>query len=81
MDCAKLESLNELIEAIDIGLDIEFFLHGVRYNISTNETPFIAVCPDGDGVHYKDGITLVTEHKINGMPLKNQWKEIDIWGM
>ena len=81
MDCAKLVSLEELIWAIDVGLDIEFFLHGVRYNISTDGTPFIAVCPDGDGDYYKDGTTLVTEHRINDVPLKEQWKDIDIWAM
>ena len=76
MDCAKLVSLEELIWAIDIGLDIEFF-----YNISTDGTPFIAVCPDGDGDYYKDGTTLVTEHKINDVPLKERWRDIDIWAM
>ena len=49
MDFGKLTSLEELIEAIDMGLDILFVLHDVWYNISTNETPFVAVCPDGDG--------------------------------
>lgn len=81
MDGAKLTSLDELIEGIDMGLDVVFLLHDVWYNISTDGTPFIAVCPDGDGDYYKDGSTLVTEHKINGVPLKDQWKEIDIESM
>ena len=50
MDHAKFVSLEELIWAIDIGLDVEFFLDGVRYNISTDGTPFIAVCPQLAGV-------------------------------
>lgn len=33
-DCAKFESLSELTEAIETGLDIEFILFGERYNIS-----------------------------------------------
>ena len=81
MDHTKFVSREELIWAIDIGLDVEFFLDGVRYNISTDGTPFIAVCPDGDGDYYKDGTTLVTEHKINDVPLKEQWRDIDIWAM
>ena len=81
MDCAKLVSLEELVWAIDIGLDIEFFLHGVRYNISTDGTPFITICPDGDGDYYEGGTTLVTAHKINDVSLKEQWRDIDIWAM
>ena len=81
MDFGKLTSLEELIEAIDMGLDIVFVLHNVWYNISTNETPFVAVCPDRDGVHYPDGTTLVTEHTIHGVPLREQWQEMNIWAM
>ena len=81
VDDTKLVSLNELIEAIDMGLDIVFLLRGVRYNISTDGTPFIAVCPDGDGDYYKDGTALVTKHMIDGVALKDLWKEIYIESM
>lgn len=81
MDFGKLTSLEELIEAIDMGLDIVFVLHDVWYNISTDGTPFVAVCPDGDGVYYPDGTTLVTEHAIYGVPLREQWQEMNIWAM
>ena len=81
MNGAKLESLDELVEGIDMGLDVVFLLHGVWYNISTDGTPFIAVCPDGDGDYYKDGSTLVAEHKIDGVPLKDQWANMEIYAM
>lgn len=77
-DFDRLESLEELIWAIDIGLDIEFLLHGDRYNISTDGTPFIALCPDGNGVHYKDGHDMAEHHLIEGKPLKDIWQDFEI---
>ena len=44
----KLESLTELEDAIQMGLDIEFLLHDTRYNISwRDDKPFICECPEG----------------------------------
>lgn len=80
-DFGKLENLEELIWAIDAGLDVEFYLHDVRYNISTDGTPFIAVCPDGDGEYYKDARDMVENHKINGKALKDIWQDFKIWHM
>lgn len=41
----KLESLAELEDAIQMGLDIEFLLHDARYNISWRDNkPFICEC-------------------------------------
>lgn len=80
-DFGKLESLEELKWAIDIGLDIEFYLYGVRYNISTNETPFIAVCPDGGGKYYKDAKDMIENHKIQNRPLKDIWMDFEILAM
>ena len=74
MNGAKLESLDELVEGIDMGLDVVFLLYGVWYNIST-------VCPDGDGDYYKDESALVAEHKIDGVPLKDQWADVEIYAM
>lgn len=74
----KLESLQELTDAIDRRQDIEFLLNDVHYNISTDGVPFIAVCPDGDGQYYKDAKDLVNNHFINGKPLKNLWQNIEI---
>ena len=81
MDDVRFTSLNELIEAIDMGLDIEFYLYGTRYNISTDGTPFIAVCPDGDGDYYQDGSDLVMNHMIDGSPLSDLWRDIEIRAM
>ena len=77
----RLNSLDELIEAINMGLDIEFFLYGVRYNISTDGTPFIAVCPGGNGDYYQDANDLVKNHTINGKPLKDLWHDMEIRAM
>lgn len=77
-DYARLENLAELIDAIDMRLDVEFMLYGKRYNISTDGTPFIAECPDGDGDYYKDGADLVLHHFIAGKPLKDIWQDFEI---
>lgn len=77
----RLESLDELIEAIEMRLDIEFMLGGIRYNISTNGRPFIAVCPDGDGVFYANAKELVEKCLIGGSPLKELWPEMEILAM
>ena len=48
MDYAKFENFQEFYDAVEMGLDIEFFIDGIRYNISwQNNKPFICVCPDG----------------------------------
>lgn len=77
----RLDSLEELIESIDMGLDIEFYIFGKRYNISTNEKPFIALCPDGDAIYFDNGEDLVKKYKINGLSLYKQWDEMIIESM
>ena len=40
-DYYRLKSLDEMLESIDIGMDVEFYLYNVRYNISwRNNKPF-----------------------------------------
>ena len=34
MDYAKFENFQEFYDAVEMGLDIEFFIDGIRYNIS-----------------------------------------------
>ena len=54
MDYAKLKIFKEFYDAVEMGLDIEFFIDGIRYNISwQNNKPFICVCPDGEPNYYK----------------------------
>lgn len=77
----RLDNLSELTEAIEMGLDIEFVLRGIRYNISTDGTPFIAVCPTGNGIHYTNAQELVEKHRIDGRPLKEMWQEVEILAM
>lgn len=77
----RLKSLDELIEAIEMRLDIEFILRGIRYNISTNGRPFIAVCPGGDGVFYANAKELLEKYRIGGSSLMELWPEMEILAM
>ena len=82
MDDSKFSSLQELIDSINLGLDIEFYLYGVRYNISPRgNKKFIAVCPDGDAYLYDTGENMANKHNINGKLLKDIWQDIEIRSM
>ena len=81
-DFDRLESLDELYEAIEMGLDIEFVLYGKRYNISWRDhKPFICICPDGDAEFYEDANELLNAYCINGSPLKDVWGDFEILSM
>lgn len=75
----KFKSLQELKEAIEMGLDIECFIYGDRYWIGAYGE--IALCPDGDADVYKDAEDLLNNHRINGKPLIEIWQDIDLYGM
>lgn len=45
----KLESLTELEDAIQMGLDIEFLLHDTRYNISWRDDKLFICRMSGGG--------------------------------
>lgn len=77
----KFVNLEELRQAIEMGLDIEFCLRNIRYNISWDDKPFIGVCPDGDAVFFEDADDLLLNYKVDGVPLKELWHEIDIIAM
>lgn len=78
----KLESLEELENAIQIGLDIEFLLYDTRYNISWRENrPFICKCPDGSARFFNNTQLLLQKYEVGGRPLKSLWKEIKILSM
>lgn len=73
----KLECLQELEEAMDLHLDIVFYLDGTTYNISwRNYRPFICTCPDGDAEFYENAETL-----IRGKSLDKRWRDMDIESM
>ncbi len=56
MDLGKFNNLSELIDSINLGLDIEFYLFEIRYNISPGDDEyFICECPNGNAVYYKNG--------------------------
>lgn len=81
-DYAKFESLSELSEAIEMALDIEFVLFKKRYNISwRNNKPFVSECPEGETKFYADAREMLGKHKIDGIPLKELWNEIEILSM
>lgn len=81
-DFDRLESLNELYEAVEMGLDVEFALYGKRYNISwRNHKPFICVCPDGDAEFYENTDELLSTYCVNGYPLKEVWTDLEILSM
>lgn len=81
-DTYKLKRYEELFEAIDIGLDIEFFYENIRYNISwENKKPFICECPNGEAVFFKNTNELLCDYKIDGIPIKNLWDKLDIYSM
>lgn len=81
-DFDRLESLHELQEAIDMGLDIEFVLYEKRYNISWREDkPFICICPDGEAEFYKNAEELLNQYEVDGKALKDTWKDMEILAM
>lgn len=81
-DYAKFEGLSEMSEAIEMGLDIEFILSGKRYNISWRDNrPFICECPEGEAMFYANAQTMLDKNKINDIPLKELWNDIEILSM
>ncbi|WP_299994357.1 hypothetical protein [uncultured Clostridium sp.] len=82
MDLGKFNNLSELINSINLGLDIEFYLFGIRYNISPGDDEyFICECPNGNAVYYKNGLDMVNNYKINDKLLKDLWSDIGLYSM
>lgn len=82
MDLGKFNNLSELIDSINLGLDIEFYLFGIRYNISPGDDEyFICECLNGNAVYYKNGLDMVNNYKINGKLLKDLWSDIGLYSM
>lgn len=82
MDLGKFNNLSELIDSINLGLDIEFYLFGIRYNISPGDDEyFMCECPNGNAVYYKNGLDMVNNYKINDKLLKDLWSDIGLYSM
>ncbi|MCI9304492.1 hypothetical protein [Clostridium sp.] len=82
MDLGKFNNLSELIDSINLGLDIEFYLFEIRYNISPGDDEyFICECPNGNAVYYKNGLDMVNNYKINDKLLKDLWSDIGLYSM
>lgn len=78
----RLENPEELYDAIEMGLDIEFRLYAKRYNISWRDNkPFICICPDGDAKFYNSVEDLLNRHEVDGKPLRDTWKDMQILAM
>ena len=81
-DFGKLENLDELKDAIQMGMDIEFVLYATRYNISwRNEKPFICRCPDGSAIYYNGAQELLDGFEVHGRKLKELWTNMEILSM
>lgn len=81
-DTYKMNSFDELQFSMNVHMDIEFYLRNVRYNISWKDhKPFICVCPDGDAEFFKDADDLLSNYKVDGVPLKELWSDMDIISM
>ena len=77
MNGMKLEHLQELEEAMNLHLDIVFYLDGTMYNISWRDRrPVICTCPDGDAEFYAN-----TEALIRDKSLDKRWRDMDIESM
>lgn len=78
----KLESLTELEDAIQMGLDIEFLLHDTRYNISwRDDKPFICECPEGVAKFFDTPELLLQGYEVNSKSLRTLWKDMKILSM
>ncbi len=81
MDYGKFNSLQELIDAIEIGLDIECYIYGQRYYIGWGDKGrVIAKCPDDYG-NYFDSLDEMLNFKIGDTKLKDLWQDIEIRSM
>ena len=82
MNYDRFKSLDDFKNAIEMGLDIEFFINNVRYNISWRDyKPLICTCPDGEAVFFKDADSLLNEYEIDGKKIKELWAIIEIYSM
>ncbi|WMJ79546.1 hypothetical protein RBU49_11660 [Clostridium sp. MB40-C1] len=81
MNNSKFDSLQELKNSIEIGLDIECTIYGTDYYIGwANGKCVIALCPDGDIVYFNT-LDEILDYKIQNKMLKNIWKDIQIKSM
>lgn len=79
MRYGKFKDFQEFYEAVEMGLDVEFFLRKIRYDISwRNNKPFICICPDGSAIFFYNTQDLLNNYKIEGVPIRDLWDEIDI---
>ena len=79
----KLPNYEKLKASLEMGMEIEFFLYGIRYVISweSDGRPAVAECPDDYGKIFKDIDDLLNNCKIKGKFLKDIWQDIDIMTM
>lgn len=78
----KFSTFEEFNDAVSMRLDIVFGLYGVKYNISwENRKPYISICPKGDTSYFKDEDDLLDGYKINGKPLRDLWRDIEVYSM
>lgn len=81
MNYGKFKNFKELYDDIEMGLDIEFLIGKVTYNISweNDNCVFISVCPDGETKYYSSTQELLDNYKIDGVAIKDLWRDINIY--
>jgi cAMP phosphodiesterase len=76
----RLDDLDELVDAVSHGAEVEFNLYNNRYLMEMEgKRVFIAICPDGDGDYYDNANDLVHNWRDpNEKTLAEAWKDIDL---
>lgn len=77
----KFVSLEEFKESIDMGLDLDLYLYGVRYYIGAPLGKLLISWDDGEKEIQFDSVPELLQYEINGKPLKDIWKDIEINSM
>lgn len=77
----RFKDLDELIDAIELGLDIEFDLYGARYYIGAPSGTLILSWNNGNNEVKFDNIEQLLGYKINGRPLKEIYQDMEIYNM
>lgn len=77
----RLKSPDEIQDAFDLGLDIEFYLYGVRYYIGAPQGTSLISWNDGyaEVEVQEDSKLLHTE--FNGNTVIDNWRDIEIISM
>ena len=75
----RLKSLDELLDSLEMGMEVNFFLDGRWYLMEDRgERKLIAECPDGNPVFYDDWDALLVRYTVDGHPIGERWREFEV---